>query len=133
MKKTVLLNSRISHVISMMGHTEGLAISDCGLPIKGTAERIDLALKKNVPAFLDTLDAVLSELYVERVVLAEEICTVSPHLNAEILKRFCLPSVKVEYVSHEEFKKLTQQCVAVIRTGECTSFANIILYSGVTF
>lgn len=131
MKKTVLLNSRISHVISLMGHTEGLAISDCGLPIEGTAERIDLALRKNVPAFLDTLDAVLSELYVERVVLADEICTVSPHLNDEILKR--LPGVQVEYVPHEEFKKLTQKCVAVIRTGECTSFANIILYSGVTF
>ena len=132
MRKTTLLNSAVSAVISKMGHTDMLTIGDCGLPIRGEAERIDLALKKGIPTFLETLDTVLSELCVERIILAEEIKTVSPKMHEEILKRF-EKTVKVDYVPHEEFKKITEKSKAVVRTGECTSYTNIILVSGVTF
>lgn len=132
MKKTKLLNSMISAVVSEMGHTDTLTISDCGLPIRGEAKRIDLAVKLGVPGFLETLDTVLSELCVERIILAEEIREKSSWMNEEILQRFS-PNIKVEYVPHEKFKKLTEKTTAVIRTGECTSYANIILVSGVTF
>ena len=73
MKKGTLLNSELSSVIARMGHTDTLTIGDCGLPIRGQAQRVDLALIKGIPGFLDTLDAVLAELCVERAVLAEEI------------------------------------------------------------
>lgn len=131
MKKATLLNSGLSAVIARMGHTETLTIGDCGLPIRGQAERIDLALKKGVPGFLETLDTVLTELCVERIVLAEEIKTVSPEMHQAILERF--PGIPVDYVPHEEFKHQTERSKAVVRTGECTSYANIILVSGVTF
>ena len=107
MKNGILLNSPISSVISEMGHTDMLTISDCGLPIHGDAKRIDLALKRGVPGFLETLDTVLCELGVERVILAKEITTVSPELYREILKRF-ENHVKIDFVSHEDFKKLTE-------------------------
>ena len=131
MKKSALLNSGLSAVIARMGHTETLTIGDCGLPIRGAAERIDLALKKGVPTFLETLDTVLTELCVERAVLAEEIKTVSPEMHQAIMDR--LPGIPVDYVPHEEFKRRTESSKAVVRTGECTSYANIILVSGVTF
>ena len=131
MKKATLLNSGLSAVIARMGHTETLTIGDCGLPIRGQAERIDLALKKGVLGFLETLDTVLTELCVERIVLAEEIKTVSPEMHQAILERF--PGIPVDYVPHEEFKHQTERSKAVVRTGECTSYANIILVSGVTF
>lgn len=132
MKKATLLNAPISAVISQMGHTDTLTIGDCGLPIRGEAERIDLALKFGVPGFLETLQTVLGELCVEKAILASEIRTLSPEMHQNILD--CLGGdVAVEYVPHEEFKKKTEQSKAVIRTGECTSYANIILISGVTF
>ena len=52
MRKTVLLNSEISSVISRMGHTDMLTVGDCGLPVPDGVQRIDLALKKGVPRFL---------------------------------------------------------------------------------
>ena len=132
MRKTVLLNSGISSVISRMGHTDTLTVGDCGLPIPQSAERIDLALKKGVPTFLETLDTILEELCVERIVLADEIRAASPDMHRAILDRF--PShVAVDYVSHEQLKKLTADSKAVVRTGECTPYANVILCSGVTF
>ena len=36
-------------------------------------------------------------------------------------------------VSHEDFKRLTQQARVMVRTGECTPYANVILVAGVTF
>ena len=131
MKKTTLLNSNVSSVIASMGHKDTLIIGDCGLPIPRNTERIDLALRKGVPSFLDTLDTVLTELCVERAILAEEIKTDSPQMHMDILSR--LKNISIDYVSHEELKHQMKDARAVIRTGECTSFANIILVSGVTF
>lgn len=132
MRKTVLLNSMVSSVISEMGHTDMLTVGDCGLPIPEYVERIDLALKLGVPSFLETLDTILEELCVERIILAEEIKTASPDMEKAILARFG-EKVKVDYIPHEDFKALTGKSRAIVRTGECTSYANIILVSGVTF
>lgn len=132
MKKNTLLNAALSAAVARMGHTDSIAIADCGLPIRGTAERIDLALRPGTPGFLETLETVLSELCVERAVLAEEIKTASPELHREILARLG-SGVRIEYVPHETFKNLTESARAVVRTGECTAFANVLLYSGVTF
>lgn len=131
MKKTKLLNSEISYVISRLGHTQTISIGDAGLPIPEQVQRIDLALTKGVPGFLQVLDAVLSEMQVESIVLAEEIQKKSPEMEAEIIKRF--PDTKISYVTHANFKEKTKASEAVIRTGETTSYANIILVSGVTF
>lgn len=131
MKKSALINSEISYVISKMGHTDSLTIGDCGLPIPSNVERIDLALKLGVPTFLETLDTVLEELCVEEIVIATEIEDKNREIYEEILKRF--ENIKITKVSHEEFKNITKESKAVIRTGECTPYANVILKSGVVF
>lgn len=131
MRKTKLINSEVSYTISKMGHTDSLTIGDCGLPIPNNVNRIDLALKYGVPSFIETLDTVLEELCVEEIVLAEEIIENNPSIYNEILQRF--EGINVIMVSHEEFKNMTKESKAVVRTGECTPYANIILKSGVVF
>lgn len=131
MRKTKLINSEVSYTISKMGHTDSLTIGDCGLPIPDGVNRIDLALKYGVPSFLETLDTVLEELCVEEIVIAEEIVEKNTNIYNEILKRF--ENIKVTMISHEDFKKMTKESKAVVRTGECTPYANIILKSGVVF
>lgn len=131
MKKGTLLNSEISSVISTMGHTDKLVIGDAGLPIPKEVKRIDIALIKDVPSFLQTVDAVIKELEVESIILAEEIKEKNAGIHEELLKRFCEGQIK--YVLHEQFKVITKNSKAVIRTGECSPYANIILESGVTF
>ncbi|MDK2799457.1 MAG: D-ribose pyranase [Clostridiales bacterium] len=131
MKKGNLINSEISSVVAKMGHTDMLVIADSGLPIPDEVQRIDLALTKNVPAMLDTLKVILTELEVEEVIIAKEMPDKSPRIyNAikEILK-----NVSITMVAHEEFKDITKNAKAIIRTGEFTPYANIILKSGVTF
>jgi len=135
MKKGRLLNSEISSVISRMGHTDHITVGDAGLPIPSDVKRIDLVVEKGVPTFLGTLEVILDELKVEEVVIAKEMEEVSGEFYAKLLKlleKKCGKITVVE-VSHEEFKGITKESKAVVRTGECTPYANIILKSGVTF
>lgn len=133
MKKAGILNSDISRVLSYMGHTDCIAIGDCGLPIPDEVERIDLALKFGVPTFMETLATVAEDMKIEKIILAEEIKTKNPKVLAEIEKLFAGHNVEVQFVSHVELKALTHDCKAVIRTGETTPYANIILQSGCIF
>lgn len=133
MKRQGILNSDISRVLSYMGHTDCIAIGDCGLPISDEVERIDLALTFGVPTFMDTLKVVKQDMKIEKIVLAEEIKTANPKVLAEIEELFKGEDIEVEYVTHVELKKQTKDCKAVIRTGETTPYANIILQSGCIF
>ena len=133
MKKSILLNSEISYEIACLGHTQAITIGDAGLPIPKDVKRIDLAVSKQIPTFLQVLDAVLTEMKVEKITLANEIDIKAPELKEKILQRFVNDEAAVEYISHEQFKKATEQSEVVIRTGETTPYANIILTSGVTF
>lgn len=133
MKKNGILNSDISRVLSYMGHTDWICIGDCGLPIPEEVERIDLALAFGEPTFMRTLKVVAEDMKVEKIILAEEIKTQNPAVLAEIEALFEGQNVEVEYVSHTELKERTYDCKAVIRTGETTPYANIILQSGCIF
>jgi len=133
MKKMGILNSDISRVLSYMGHTDCIAIGDCGLPIPDEVERIDLALTFGEPTFMRTLEIVAADMKVEKIILAEEIKEQNPRVLSEIEKFFDGQNIEVEFVSHVELKDRTYDCKAVIRTGETTPYANIILQSGCIF
>ena len=135
MKKNGILNSDISRVLSYMGHTDQIAVGDCGLPIPEETERIDLALKFGVPGFMEVLCEVKKEMKIEKIILAEEIKTKNPKILEQILQLFdrAEEECEIEYVSHEELKEKTHTCKAVIRTGETTPYANIILQSACLF
>ena len=133
MKRNGILNSDISRVLAYMGHTDRIAIGDCGLPIPEEVERIDLSLTFGEPKFLRVLELVLADMKVEKIVLAEEIKEQNPTVLQGIEALLAGQNVEVEFVPHTEFKAQTADCRAVIRTGETTPYANIILQSGCIF
>ncbi|MGL5054795.1 MAG: D-ribose pyranase [Fusobacteriaceae bacterium] len=135
MKKGRLLNSELSYEIARIGHTSHITLCDAGLPFPKGVKRIDLAVEAGYPSFVKTLDTILSEMQVEEVIIAKEIKTVNKKVYEEILELFKAHNVnpKITEVTHEEFKGITSTSEAIVRTGECTPYANIILKSGVVF
>lgn len=131
MKKIGILNQPLSAVIAGLGHMDSLVIADAGLPIPAGPQRIDLALAQGVPTFLKTLGVVLTEMQVEKAIVAAEMLQVSPDLYAAVQKR--LGDIPIETVTHSIFKEQTRSARAVVRTGEFTPYANIILVAGVVF
>jgi D-ribose pyranase len=128
MKKMGIINSQISAAVAQLGHTDTLTIVDAGYPVPATSQRIDLALEPGVPGFLQTLKVVLVELFVEKVILAEEIRSQSPHILKGI--QTLLPDVPMQFIPHVEFKKQVPASRAIIRTAEYTPYSNIILVAG---
>jgi D-ribose pyranase len=129
MKKGGILNPQLNRIISEMGHGDMLIIADVGLPIPREVERIDLVLKCGTPSFKEVLQAVFSELQIEEAYVAKEI----KEKNPQTLNLISSIIEEVKFISHEELKELSKQARAIIRTGECSPYANIILISGVIF
>ncbi|NPV52450.1 MAG: D-ribose pyranase [Firmicutes bacterium] len=131
MKKTGILNKDVSEVVASMGHYQSLVVCDAGFPIPDGVRRIDLALEEGLPRFLDVLRVVLKELQVEQIVIARETIECSPSRYREITDMF--PGLTPKIVSHSDFKEMSKNAKACIRSGECTPYSNIILVSGVTY
>ncbi len=131
MKKTGILNAQLSKVVAEMGHKDMLTISDAGLPIPDSTKRIDIALTRGIPGFIETFKAIMGDLVVEKVIMAVEIKELSKEIHQEIIE--ILGEIPIDYYSHDQFKELTGKTKAVVRTGEITPYANIILVSGVNF
>ncbi|HEX7233834.1 MAG TPA: D-ribose pyranase [Nitrosospira sp.] len=131
MKKTPLLQSDLSYTIATLGHLDMLVIADAGLPVPRETVRIDLALTQGVPGAAQTLKVVLDEMEVEKVILAEEVKDRNPKFLEDVQN--LLPGVPVAYLTHSELKAMTKSARAIVRTGEFSPYANVILVSGVVF
>lgn len=131
MKKDRLLNPNILVEVASLGHTDYLCIADCGLPIPKGVRVIDVSLVAGIPSFLDVLKAVNEELVIESIIVASEIDTINPTLMIEI--NSLTRDIPIEKIPHREFKNRTQNAKCIIRTGETTPYANIILVGGVNF
>ena len=132
MKKDRILNPNIIWAIASIGHTEYLCISDCGLPIPTGVQVVDVSIRAGLPSFIDLLEAVSEELVVESIVTATEMDETNPALVKQI-HHILGENIKHEKITHQEFKQKVANAKFVIRTGETTPYANIILVGGVNF
>lgn len=130
MKKQGMLNAALSSVIASMGHTDLLVVADAGLPIPPGVPVIDLAVCCGVPSFAEVLSAVANEFQAEQMVIASEVEQTEDPLP-EVAEFF--PGVPITTCPHEEFKQRTARARAVVRTGECSPYHNVILQAGVVF
>lgn len=131
MKKHGILNSHLAKLLADLGHTDKIVIADAGPPVPDSVLKIDLSLKPGFPAFRDVAAVLADEMAVEKVIVASEIKVSNPE-NASFIKTLFSEDA-VDCLPHEEFKELTKEAKAVIRTGEFTPYANCILQAGVLF
>lgn len=123
-----MINRDIAASLAEFGHTDHLVIADCGLPVPNGVRCIDLSYELGKPSFIDILDAVLADFQQEAAFIAKEIEQANPVIETEIKDR-----VTVSYMTHEELKQLSKDAKLIIRTGEASPYANIVLRSGVIF
>jgi D-ribose pyranase len=132
MKRQGLLHAELNRVIAAMGHTDTMVIADVGLPIPAGVPCIDLALVAGTPSFADVFDAIYRELAVERATVASEIHARNRSMVA-LTERLRTDGLAVDELAHEDFKRACAHARAVVRTGETSPYANVILHAGVTF
>ncbi len=132
MKRTPLLNRHLSQLVASLGHLDEIVLADAGLPMPDGVPVIDLAVTRGVPAFWDVMAALRSELVIEAACYASE---ASDELQQQMVDEMARwgTDIKTEMMPHDAFKARTSRAKAVIRTGECTPYCNVILVSGVPF
>ena len=139
MKRHGILNAPLSGHLARLGHTQTLVIADAGLPIPAGVSCVDLAVVPGLPGMLPVLDALLDELCIEAVTLAEELPRKSPALHDTLTTRLAAIEHQTgtamirHELSHEAFKAELTKASVIVRTGECTPYANVILHCGVPF
>jgi D-ribose pyranase len=132
MRPDGLWHPRLLHLTAALGHGDLLVVADAGLPVPPGVESVDLVWRAGEPGFLPVLDAVLGALVTEHAVTAAE--AADPDLLAgldKVLTRHGVSSRQA--VPHTEFRALTRTARAIVRTGEATAYANVLLRAGVPF
>jgi D-ribose pyranase len=126
-RKHGILNAQLAAAISRLGHTDIVVVADCGLPVPAGVEVVDLAVVFGVPRFTQVLDALLADCVFETCTAASEARGTAA--GDFITERF--PDAL--YVTHEELKRRSAAAKLIVRTGEATPFANVLLRCGVPF
>ena len=130
MKRRGILNVDLAARTARLGHTDLVCVADCGLPVPADVPVVDLALVQGLPRFAEVLEVLLDELVVEAHVVAEEIA--GTHAEDVVAGHADRLGPRTS-VPHEQLKAMVSRCAFVIRTGEATPYANILLRSGVPF
>ncbi len=128
MLKNGILNPAINSLLSRVRHTNTIVIADRGFPSWPNLEIIDIALIDDLPKVLDVLKAVLAQFHVGQAFMAEEFAA---NNTQETQRAFAsaLGSVPLVTEPHRAFKQRVPLATGLIRTGDTTQYANIILES----
>lgn len=131
MKPMGLLQAELAGILAAVGHTQYIVIGDAGLPIPQGVRCIDLAVRAGLPSFLEVVQTVLPECVFESYIIASEMQEKNPGVLARL--RELTGTMSESIVMHEELKRLSQKAQCIVRTGETSPYANIILVGGVNF
>ena len=129
MKEIGIVNRELARVLSEQGHGDLLMVVDAGFAIPKNADVVDISLSENRPMVIDTLTELKKFFSVEKLIFANDTREVSPTLFNNITGLFG-HDVPVEMVTHPQIKEMSHKVKAVIRTGDFTAYANVILVSG---
>jgi D-ribose pyranase len=126
MLKTGILNPQINALLSRVRHTNTLVIADRGFPFWPQIETIDIALVDDVPTVLNVVQALLLNFTVGRVWMAEEF---QRQNTPEVLSQFADVLPDITWLPHISLKERVPSAIGLIRTGDTTQYANVILES----
>ena len=128
MLKKGILNPHINLLLSRVRHTNTLVIADRGFPFWPQVDTIDISLVDDLPKVLDVLRAVQTNFVIGKVWMAEEFLRVNDAATQQAFIE-TLAGVELAHEPHVELKRRVPHAIGLIRTGDTTQFANMILES----
>jgi D-ribose pyranase len=127
--KTGILNPAINDLLCRIRHTNTLVIADRGFPFWPHIETVDIALVDDIPQVLDVLRALTRNFVIAQAFMAEEFLSVNKPKTKDAFTA-ALNGTPILYEPHVVFKRRVPQAIGLIRTGDTTQYANLVLESG---
>ncbi len=128
MLRTGILNPYINSLLSRVRHTNTLVIADRGFPFWPQIETVDISLIDDIPRVVDVLRAVRASFVIGRIFLAQEFRSANATEKCDEFMQ-SLNGIPVSLEPHLELKKRVPAAIGLIRTGDTTQYANVILES----
>jgi D-ribose pyranase len=123
-----ILNPAINSLLCRVRHTNTLVIADRGFPYWPEIETIDISLMDDIPRVMDVLLAIKENYSIGRVYVAQQFLTVNTPATISALDNALL-GVPITYEPHDDLKKRVPKAIGLIRTGDTTQYANLIIES----
>lgn len=125
---TSILNPHVLDLIARIRHTNTLVISDWAFPFWPEIETVDISLTHGIPTVLDVLDLLTPVFKIGRIWQAEEfVAANTPALVERFAESF--GQIPLTREAHVDFKKRVPRAIGLIRTGDPTPYANVIIES----
>jgi D-ribose pyranase len=128
MLKTGILNPSLNSLLSRVRHTNTIVISDRGFPFWPTIETVDISLVDDVPTVLQVLNALRANFTVGQAWMAREFLKANTKPTVNVFAS-ALEGIPLTHEPHVKFKLRVPGAIGLIRTGDTTQYANIILQS----
>ncbi len=128
MLRTGILNPNLLSLVARVRHTNTIVIADRGFPSWPGLETIDLSLIDGVPTVLQVLAALRDQAHYGEAFMAKEFLKAN---DAATQQQFstALAGIDLKHEPHVEFKLRVPHAIGLIRTGDTTQYANMILVS----
>lgn len=128
MLKTGILNPQINDLLSRVRHTNTLVISDRGFPFWPQIQTVDISLVDDIPTVLEVLKAIRPNFVIGKAWMAREFLeNNTPATQAAFAQ--ALQGIVLTHEAHVEFKTRIPKAIGLIRTGDTTQYANMVLES----
>ena len=128
MLKTGILNPHVLTLLARFRHTNTLVIADRGFPFWPQIETVDISLVDDVPTVLQVLQALRGHSVVGKAWMAKEFLAAN---DRRVRSRFvtALKGASLSFEPHVDLKKRVPNAIGLIRTGDTTQYANVIVES----
>jgi len=124
-----ILNPLINSLLSRVRHTNMLVIADRGFPCWPGIETVDISLVDGIPTVLQVLEAIRPNFDIVQIYMAWEFREENTPEAQERLAK-ATAGIALVFEPYAEMKKRVPQAIGLIRTGDATQYANMILVSG---
>jgi len=128
MIKNGILNPQILSLLARVRHTNMLVIADRGFPSWPGLETVDISLVDGIPTVLQVLQAILPNFDCGRIWMAQEFLAENTPATQAAFKAVA-GNVPISYEPHAQFKQRIPLATGLIRTGDITQYANLVLLS----
>lgn len=129
MIKTGVINPQLLSLLARVRHTNTLVVADRGFPSWPGVETIDLSLVDGIPTVLQVVEAIRGNFVIGEARMATQFLDQNTEETKAGFARV-LAGIPVAYEDHEAaFKPRVPRATGLIRTGDTTQYANIILTS----
>ena len=124
MKRQGVINQPLSNALAGLGHGDTFLLCDAGFPIPRDADRVDVSLSLGVPTMKQCLKAILSEVNVQKVVIASEMEEWNKEGREFLVGLF--QKQELSEVPQEELVKLSKNAKFIVRSGELGCYSNVL-------